>query len=63
MQETEKVISRSISIKPSDMTRIENMAWAKRENFSSMILTLVMPQVEAWEREQTPSPLPEQQQA
>jgi len=48
---TESFISRPISIQPSDWAKIEKMAAEKRLNPSSLIRMLVMPLIEAWERE------------
>jgi hypothetical protein len=47
----ERFESRPISIQPSDWDRITRMAQAKRLNPSALCRMLILPQVEAWERE------------
>lgn len=58
-QLTEKFTSRPFSVQPSDLARIERMANAKRLNFSALVRTIVMEEVEQWEQENNLQPLPQ----
>lgn len=53
--------SKPLSIEPKDWARIERMAQSHQRSTSAQIRSLVMPQVEAWEREQGLPPVIEQE--